>query len=184
MDVLDAIFQRHSARSYLEKAPSRTTLETLMAAAQQAPSAFNRQASRFTVITDRTLLDEISACSKIFMTQNRPLDLPEPLYGKLADPDFHVFYHAPTLIVMSADAQGPWLETDCALAGQNLMLAAVSAGLGTCWIGLCQPFLETAEGRDLIDMPIAERVFAPIIVGYPKEPPVVSPREAARVKWM
>lgn len=184
MDVLEAIYQRHSVRRYLDRRPSRSLLETLIDAAQQAPCAFNRQAWRFTVITDRTRLDGISEQSKIFMTQRRPLDLPEALYGKLADPGFHVFYDAPALIVISAAAQGPWLETDCALAGQNLMLAAVAAGLGACWIGLCQPFLETEEGRALIALPPAERVFAPIIVGYPKDIPVASVRETAQVKWI
>lgn len=184
MNVQDAIHQRESVRSYLEEPPSRAILETLLRAAQLAPCAFNRQAWRFTVITDRTLLNRISAQSKIFMTQNRPLDLPESLYGKLADPDFHVFYHAPALIVISAEEKGPWLETDCALAGQNLMLAAVSAGMGTCWIGLCKPFLETEEGRQLVALPVAERVFAPIIVGYPKDPPEPSEREGVRIKWI
>lgn len=184
MEIPDAIYQRHSVRRYLDRSPSRPILETLIHAAQQAPCAFNRQAWRFTVVTDRTLLDGISEKTKIFMTLRRPLDLPEALYGKLADPDFHVFYDAPALIVISAAAQGPWLETDCALAGQNLMLAAVAAGLGACWIGLCQPFLETEEGRALIALPSAERVFAPIIVGYPKDVPVASARETARVKWI
>jgi len=33
-----------------------------------------------------------------------------------------------------SDAFSP--EIDCALAGQNMMLAAKSLGIGSCWIGL------------------------------------------------
>lgn len=184
MDIFDAICQRRSTRSYREETPSRTKLEKLIGSAQQAPCAFNRQAWRFTVVTDKALLNEISVEAKLFMTRNRPIDLPEALYGKLADPDFHIFYHAPALILISAESTGPWLETDCALAGQNLMLAAAAEGLGACWIGLCQPFLETAEGRARIGLSPGERAFAPIIVGYPKEPAAPAVRAPLRTTWL
>jgi nitroreductase len=81
------------------------------------------------------------------MTRSPPLDLPENLYEKFADPQFDVFYGVPTLIVISTNQQGPWVEADCALAAQNLMLAAHATGLGPCWIGLSQPFLATDEGE-------------------------------------
>jgi hypothetical protein len=64
------------------------------------------------------------------MTRNRPIDLPEALYGKLADTDFHIFHHIPALILVSTEPTGPWLETDRALAGQNLMLDAAAERLG------------------------------------------------------
>lgn len=124
-----------------------------MSAAARAPCAFNRQAWRFTIIVNRILLDEISAGAKGYMTRTRPLELPETLYQKLADPDFHVFYRAPALIVISAAAPGPWIEADGALAAENLMLAAQAQGLGSCWIGLSQPFLATPEGRALAQLP-------------------------------
>ncbi len=184
MEVFDAVYRRHSTRSYRQETPSRAVLETLMRAAQQAPCAFNRQAWRFTVITDRRLLDAISVEAKLFMTRNQPLDLPATLYGKLADPDFHIFYHAPALIVITAEPTGPWLEIDCALAGQNLMLAATANGLGACWIGLCQPFLETAEGRARIGLSATERAFAPIIIGYPIEPPAATARAPLHATWL
>ena len=53
----------------------------------------------------------------------------------LNDPKFHIFYHAPVLVVIAAAEPTDWAVEDCALAAENLMLAAYAKGLGTCWIG-------------------------------------------------
>jgi S1-C subfamily serine protease len=50
------------------------------------------------------------------------------------------------LILISAVRQGPWVVEDCALAAQNMMLAAHGSGFGACWIGFAQSFLNTEEG--------------------------------------
>ena len=70
----------------------------------------------------------------------------------LIGPGFHIFYHAPSLIVISASQTGPWALEDCSLAAENLMLAAHASGLGTCWIGFAQAWLETAEGKTALQL--------------------------------
>jgi len=73
--------------------------------------------------------------------------------SRLTDPGFQIFYHAPVLILISAGAQGPWIVEDGALAAENLMLAAHAAGLGTCWIGFAQSFLNTSNGKNMLGIP-------------------------------
>jgi nitroreductase len=184
MDVLQAIRNRRSIRDYAPEAPSREEIESLIDAAVAAPSAANRQFWSFSVIADLALLDRISQGAKAYMTSARPLDLPEQLYEKLADPAFHVFYHAPVLILISAKKNAPWAAEDCALAAQNIMLAALASDLGTCWIGLCQPFLDAPQGRALIGLAADEAPVAPIIVGRPASlvPPV--PRKPPHIRWI
>lgn len=184
MEILDAINLRHSTRDYLTETPSKAIIDGLLSAATRAPCAFNRQAWRFTAIVNRALLDELSAGAKSYMTRTRPLELPETLYQKLADPDFHVFYRAPALIVISAAAQGPWIEADGALAAENLMLAAQAQGLGSCWIGLSQPFLATPEGRALAQLPAEEIPIAPIVIGRPAQPGAPTPRQPPVARWI
>ncbi|WP_036283880.1 nitroreductase family protein [Methylocystis sp. ATCC 49242] len=184
MDVLEAISTRRSIRDFLPEAPSRDKIVALIEAATQAPSAVNRQPWSFLVVRDRALLDKISDGAKAFMTSTRPLELPEQLYEKLADPNFHVFYHAPALIVVAAEAKGPWIAEDCALAAENLMIAAHACGLGTCWIGLSQPFLSTREGKQMIGLPETETPFAPIVVGYPRVSAPHPPRKPPRLRWI
>jgi nitroreductase len=104
--------------------------------------------------------------------------------SRLSDPNFHVFYHAPVLIVISAIEQGPWIVEDCTLAAENLMLAAHAAGLGTCWIGFAQSFLNTPDGKKALDLPAAWVSVAPIIVGHPKAATPAVPRKEPAVKWV
>jgi nitroreductase len=184
MEISEAINSRHSTRDYFPEAPSEAIIESLMDAAIRAPSAVNRQPWHFSVVANRSLLDDISKRAKAYMTKMRPLELPESLYDKLADPQFHVFYHAPTLIVISATQQGPWIEADCALAAQNLMLAARAQGLGSCWIGLSQPFLATDDGRKALQISAADYPIAPIVVGKASHDAPPSPRNPVSVNWV
>lgn len=73
---------------------------------------------------------------------------------------------------------------DCALAAQNLMLAAYAAGLGSCWIGFAQSFLNTPEGKALLGLPSAWVPVAPIIIGYPKTTPDPVPRNEPLIRWI
>ena len=76
------------------------------------------------------------------------------------------------------------MTEDGALAAQNLMLMATDLGLGSCWIGFAQGWLNTPEGHNLLNLPKEAFVVAPIIVGHPRTeiPPVV--RKAPFVNWI
>jgi len=87
-------------------------------------------------------------------------------------------------ILISAEAHGPWIVEDCALAAENLMLAACAAGLGTCWIGFTQSFLNTPEGKKALDLPTGWVPVAPVIVGHPKNVPPPVRRKEPKVRWV
>ena len=184
MELMEAIFNRRSVRTYANVAPPREELLRLVEAAVHAPNAVNRQKWFFTIVRDRNLLDRLSREAKEFMTSLRPLPLPEQLYEKLADPEFHVFYRAPVLIVVSADADAPWIAEDCALAAENLMLAAHGLGLGSCWIGLAQPWLASAQGKTAIGLSDTHIPLAPIIVGRPGAPSPPAERRTPEISWI
>ena len=102
----------------------------------------------------------------------------------LSDPNFDIFYHAPALIVISAVAESPWAVEDCSLAAENLMLAACAAGLGTCWIGFAQPWLDSPTGKAALGLPATYVPVAPIIVGHPKSAPPPVPRKEPQIRWI
>ena len=83
--------------------------------------------------------------------------------------------------MISAAQQGPWIVEDCALAAQNLMLSAYAHGLGTCWVGFAQSFLNTSDAKKLLGLPEEWMAVAPIIVGYPRAVPIDVPRKAPTV---
>lgn len=106
----------------------------------------NQQPWSFTVVRDQAVLDRISREAKAHMLATMPADHHSAHFKPiLNDPNFHIFYHAPALILISAQSPGPWIVEDCALAAQNLMLSAYAAGLGSCWIGFAQSFLNSRQ---------------------------------------
>ena len=184
MNVDEAIYGRRSVREYKSEAITEATIKTLIDAAIHAPSAINAQPWSFVVIRDRQMLDRTSTRAKEYMLTTESDSTPHHLRASLADPDFQIFHDAPALIVIAATAQGPWIVEDCALAAQNLMLCAFAHGLGSCWIGFAQRWLNTADGK--AELGIGEQMvpIAPIIIGRPKEFPSPVSREAPRVRWI
>lgn len=167
MDINAAIFGRRSVREYTAQSIDLEVIRSLIGAAVRAPNAVNQQPWTFTVVCDQAVLTRISDDAKRHMLATLPSSLhSDYILGRLRNPDFHIFYHAPALILISAVEQGPWIVEDCALAAQNMMLAAYAAGLGSRWIGFAQSYLNTAEGKKALDLPSAWVSVASIIVGY------------------
>jgi nitroreductase len=185
MDLNAAMLGRRSVREYALQAVDETTIAALINAAIHAPSAVNQQPWTFTVVRDQDRLARISAAAKAHMLGTLPESAhSEHFRSRLTNPNFHIFYHAPALILISAAEQGPWIVEDCALAAENLMLAAHAAGLGTCWIGFAQSYLNTDDGKRELDLPAAWVPVAPIIVGRPKTAAAAVPRRPPVVKWI
>jgi len=185
MNLNEAIAGRRTIREYSAEAVDEQTIRGLIDAAVHAPSAVNQQPWTFTVVRDQTVLDRISRGAKSHMLATMA-DSPhaDRFRSRLGDPGFQIFYHAPVLILISAISEGPWIVEDCALAAENLMLAAYAAGLGSGWIGFAQSYLNTPRGKQELGLPAACVPVAPIIVGRPtaKVPPV--PRNSPTIHWI
>jgi nitroreductase len=185
MNLREAIYSRRATREFTSQLVDETTLRGLIDAAVQAPSAVNQQPWSFCVVRDQPLLEKISREAKAYMVKSTPLGLLSHHFDViLNDPNFNIFYHAPALIVICSVAEIPWAVEDCALAAENLMLAARAAGLGSCWIGFAQGYLGTAEGKAALKIPAAYKPIAPIIVGYPKSFPAPVPRKEPEIRWV
>lgn len=182
MQLDHAIRNRRAVREFSPEPVARAAIERLIDAAIHAPSAVNKQPWLFTVIRDRPLLDLISAQAKKYLVDSG--DAPDDFHAILSDPDFHILYHAPALIVISTIKDDAWSREDAAVAAQNLMLTAFADGLGTCWVGFAERWLQTGEGRKAIDVPDYYRPVAPIIVGHPKRAVAAVPRNLPTIHWI
>ena len=184
MEVREAVRGRRAVRDYQPEPVSNAMLKQVIVAASWAPSAMNEQSWRFTAVTDLALMAQISGKAKQFMlteTMNMPRE--DHFRDLLSDPDFNIFYNAPVLMVISAPA-GRWCTENCALAAQNAMLEAYALGLGSCWIGFAEGWLNSEEGLSALSLPQDARVVAPLILGHPRSetPPV--PRKKLQVTWL
>jgi nitroreductase len=185
MDLKEAIYTRRAVRDFTAESVDDETIRALIEAAMQAPSAVNQQPCSFCVVRDKAVLAKISREAKAFMVRSTPVGLMSHHFQKiLNDANFDIFYHAPALIVISTVADTPWAVEDCALAAENLMLAARGAGLGTCWIGFAQGWLATPDGKALLKIPASYRPCAPIILGHPKSLPPAVPRKTPEISWI
>jgi nitroreductase len=185
MELEQALYGRRATREYTAEPVDEAVLETLIDAAIQAPSAINRQPWAFCVIRDPALLDRISHEAKALMLRSSPVGLAGHHFEEmLGNPAFHIFYHAPVLMLICATEQSVWSHVDCTLAAQNLMLAAHGKGLGSCWIGFAQAWLEAKEGRAALDLPSNWTPVAPVIVGHPRGTAQAPPRRKAELRWI
>jgi nitroreductase len=185
MELYEAIVGRRAVREYTQQTVDEQVIRRLITAAVNAPSAVNQQPWVFTVVRDQDILAQLSRASRVHMLASMPAGPhADHFQSLLNDPNFHIFYHAPVLILISVLAQGPWIVEDCALAAENLMLGAYASGLGTCWIGFAQSYLNTSEGKKILGLPATCITVAPIIVGYPKGTPPPVPRKQPDVRWV
>lgn len=185
MSVLHAIYARRAIRDYTPKVPEESTIQELLQAAVQAPTAMHGEPWGFVVVQDTALLKSYSDRAKDLVLATAPRDAKTSRYATLlASPLFNIFYDANTLVVICATSQGPYTTADCWLAAENFMLAACGLGLGTCCIGFALPLLNTAEVKAELGIPEDGAAVAAIILGYPSEiPPAPGRRAPAILCW-
>lgn len=164
-EVIRNIKARRTTRKYQEKQISREALETIIEAGLYAPSAHNQQPWHFTVIQDKALIDEMNLKSKE-MAKNHT----DALIQKMANNDaFHIFYNAPTLVVVSGDKNGMMPREDCAAATQNMLLAAESINIGACWNGMINFLFSSPYGDEYkakMEIPETHEPYYAVLLGY------------------
>ena len=168
--VLDNIYERRSVRSYSEEPVSDDTIKELIKAGFHAANGMNAQKLRFSVVSDKAKLKEYSDKGKaLFLHYMKDVGMEnEGLEKNLNDPGFNIFYDAPSAIFIYS---APGILTpaeDASLAAGNIMLAARSLGLGTCWIGFAAGLGGDAGFLKDNNVPKDHTLLAAIILGYPK----------------
>jgi nitroreductase len=185
--VPELIYRRRAVRAYRPGILEESTIRALLEAAVQAPTAMHLEPWAFVVVQDKAVLKRLSDRAKEIAREDashRGL-VQGPRASPLSDPAFNIFYDAGTLIVICARELGPFVEADCWLAAENLMLAACAMGLGTCCIGFAIPALRTPDVKQEFGIPPDVTAVAPIIVGRPRgDTPPVGRREPLVLRWV
>lgn len=168
MNVLEAISQRRSVRQYADTPVPRELIAKLLDAATEAPSAMNTQPWAFGVIEGRQRLEHIGDKARLgLLAELDARGVTGDFRDRVANPDMRPFYGAPALVVIYATNPDDFAPINCSLAAQNLMLAATELGLGTCWIGVAGPYLNSPQGKTDFGVPDDCKAIAALIVGYP-----------------
>jgi nitroreductase len=181
--VIEAIKSRRAIRSFEDKPVSDKTIETLLEAATYAPSAINIQPWKFTIVTNKAEMKRLSDMAKPALIRALPDVGDEGLAGlkkRLSNPNYNIFYNAPLLIFVSG-VKSPYAVYDCSMAAHNMMLAAYTLGIGSCWIGTAVPTANDPKIKPSLGIPEDHEVHAAIIFGYPKEIPKAPLKRPAQV---
>lgn len=181
--IIENMKTRRSTRSYNAKPVERELIDRILEAARYAPSALNKQPWEFVVITDAALIRELSLDIKkqikkvhgmlpLLRLMSRYLRDEKTVAAikKTATSDTDtVFYNAPALILIASGEKSRWVETDCAIAAQNAMLAAHALGLGSCFIGRGMFLMRNKKFIKDIGLKQKHKIYATLAVGYPEE---------------
>lgn len=175
-DVIKNILARRSVRVYSEEQIKQQDLDIILESGYNAPSGCNMQPWHFTVVQNKDLLNTLNIESK-----KEFIDSDNEMFRKMAaNEKYDIFYNAPTVIVVSGEKSSPTSGIDCSAATENMILAAESLGIGSCWIGLIIFLFKSKRAEEfskLIKIPEGYEPYFAITLGYKKFPnPKSQPR--------
>ncbi len=187
------ILRRRSNRIFQKKQVPENLVRRIVEAGRFAPTAGNYQHWRFSVVRDPKMIKEMDDdAHKMTAKMGAYLDywkrpylkplvkalqykypnelhpIPHGVLKLISELSFKPFWDAPTLILLYKDVRGignP--DLDLGICGQNMIIAAHSMGLGTCWVGLVKALRLYPKWKKVLDIQYPYSLEQAICVGYP-----------------
>ena len=165
-DTLKVLETRRSCRNFKPDMIPEETLEQIVRAGTYAPTGMGKQSPIILAVTNKELRDQFSEENRKIM--GAPVGM-DPFYG------------APVVLVVLADKNRPTHIYDGSLVMGNLMNAAASLGIGSCWIHRAKEVFASEEGKALLKKWGVEGDYEGIghcVLGYPAgDVPKAKPRK-------
>lgn len=163
-EVLKAIRERRSIRRFKPEQVTDEELNTILEAGTWAPTGHGSQDPWIVAVQNEAL-------------RKRLTQLNAQMMGVSSDP----YYGAPTLVLVFASKDNENNYRDGSLVLGNMMLAAHSIGLASCWINREDKMFETAEGKQImkeLNLPDGLMGVGALSLGYAaSQPHTVKPRK-------
>ncbi len=132
-ETLKTLIERRSCRSYTSDPVPAEILDQILKAGSYAATGMGKQSPIMIAVTDKQTRDQLSKMNAAVM-------------GASNDP----FYGAPVVIVVLANRAVPTYLYDGSLVMGNLMNAAHSLGIASCWIHRAKEEFDSAEGKAIL----------------------------------
>lgn len=169
-ETIKNLVERRSCRKYSSTQIKEDELNSVLKAGEYAPTGMGMQSPIIVVLQNKSIIDKLSKIN-----------------AKIMGKDEGPFYGAPTVLVVLADKNiGTYIEDGSLVLG-NLMNAAYSLGLGSCWIHRAKEEFETDEGKELLkEWNISENYvgIGHCILGYPEEKSEAKPRKDGYIRFV
>ena len=174
--VIDTIKKRRSIRLFDPKPIPKDIINTIIEAGNAAPFVSEKRSQpwRFVVVENPEFKQKLVQTTQPIwknMTDNMKLTLPNlyemgmKLYNVLDEPKDPVYYSAPTIIFVIGPARN---NVCCSLACENMIIAATSFGLGSCYVGFGAMVKGNAYVVQALELTDEEQIYGPVLLGYPK----------------
>lgn len=153
MDTMEAILKRRSIRKYKDIPVEQDKLVTILEAGRQAPSAGNIQEWKFVFVTEKSTISKIAeACLKQYWIETTPLVI--------------VIVSNPEKSIQHYGERGKiYAIQNCAAAAENMLLAATSVGLASCWVSAFDELML----KEALGIPERGTPQAVLTIGYADE---------------
>jgi nitroreductase len=167
MDIIEVIKSRRSIRRFSQEKLDRSLLIELVEAARCAPASANTQSLEYIVV------DEPAVCGRLFETLSwaghvRPNRNPQPGQRPAA-----------YIVVVSDTDIKKDASVDAACAIENILLAAWSKGVGSCWLGA----IDRMKIIEILNIGEKYQVDSVIALGKPAERPVMEDAVTENTKY-
>lgn len=170
-EIINAMIERRSCKSFKSDMLPKETIDEIITAGLWAANGRALQTPVIIAVTDKETRDKLSELNAAVMGAN-------------SDP----FYNAPVVLIVLAPADHPNRVYDGSLVMGNLMLAAHSIGVGSCWIHRAKEVMATDEGKAILKATGLEGEWEGIgncVLGYPDGPlKEAQKRKDNRVYWV
>ena len=170
-EVMKALLERRSCKKYKADPVPQELIEQVIEAGLYAACGMGKQSPIIVAVTDKKLRDRLS-------------EVNAEIRGNAGQ---DMFYGAPVVLVVLADKSVPTCVYDGSVTIENMLLAAHSLGLGSCWIHRAKQTFERDEFKALLKELGVEGDYEGVgncILGYAAEPAKpAAPRRPDRVFW-
>lgn len=166
-EIIKGLKERRSCRAYKSEQIKKEEIESVLEAGIWAPTGMNRQHTKLVCVTEGDMVKKLSQMNAAVM-------------GGTNDP----FYGAPCVIIVFGDSNVYTYVEDASLAMGNMLNAAHSLGLGSCWIHRAKEMFESEEGKALMEkwgIPDSYKGVGNCILGYMAAPSIDRPRLEGRI---
>ena len=167
-EVIRSIQNRRSIRKYQPRQVEKDKLDIILEAAKYAPSGHNEQPWHFLVIRNRTVIDDLEVRVREAMAECGIARVEK--LGRSSE--YRVFFDAPTVVIVSGDENNHDPQNhlvpfaDCCAAIENMLLAAHSLDIGSCWVGFVWYLFRYPERMKDIPIPAGFRPYYAVCLGY------------------
>lgn len=173
-EVINVIRKRRSIRRFLPKQLEDDILNQIIEAGRYAPSGGNNQSTHILVIQNASVLEDLRV---LVEEEFRKMEYYENMYKSLKHSiktskkgGYHFHYNAPTLVVVANRIGYGNAMADCSCVLENMMIAAASLEVGSCWINQLRWLDENPNIRQKLyslGLEVNETICGGLALGYP-----------------